>query len=111
MMDISGRPLCVVLLVALHVASTPAVQTSEPASFDAASIKRNVAADTRPRFETPPGRLNAVNVPLRFLIRQAYRVPESRILGGPAWLDSDRFDIRATVPAGATTGATPRPTR
>src|SRR6185436_12247670 len=37
------------------------------------------------------------NVPLRFAIRQAYRVPESRIIGGPAWLDVDRFDIVATA--------------
>jgi uncharacterized protein (TIGR03435 family) len=38
-----------------------------------------------------------VNVPLRFAIRQAYRLPESRVLGGPAWLDTDRFDIVATA--------------
>jgi len=93
-----------VLLLALPVASMAALQTPD-ASFDAASIKRNASADTRTRFDTPPSRLNAVNVPLRFLIRQAYRVPESRILGGPAWLDSDRFDIVATAAPGATTDA------
>ena len=71
-------------------------------SFEAASIKRNVTREARIRFETPPGRLNAVNVPLRFVIRQAYRVPESRIVGGPGWLDSDRFDILATAAGGAT---------
>jgi uncharacterized protein (TIGR03435 family) len=72
--------------------------TATPArSFDAVSIKRNTSGETRIRFEMPPGRLNAVNVPLRFAIRQAYRVPESRVLGGPAWLDTDRFDIAATA--------------
>ena len=93
-----------VLLLALPVASMAALQTPD-ASFDAASIKRNASADTRTRFDTSPSRLNAVNVPLRFLIRQAYRVPESRILGGPAWLDSDRFDIVATAAPGTTTDA------
>lgn len=92
------------LLLAMHVVAMAARQTPD-ASFDAASIKRNTSADTRTRFETPPNRLNAVNVPLRFLIRQAYRVPESRILSGPAWLDSDRFDIVATVPSGTSTDA------
>jgi uncharacterized protein (TIGR03435 family) len=73
-------------------------QTSVPTrSFDAVSIKRNTSGETRIRFETPPGRLTAVNVPLRFAIRQAYRLPESRVLGGPAWLDTDRFDIVATA--------------
>ena len=71
-------------------------QTPAP-SFDAVSIKRNTSGETRIRFEMPPGRLNAVNVPLRFAIRQAYRLPESRVLGGPAWLDTDRFDIAATA--------------
>jgi uncharacterized protein (TIGR03435 family) len=66
-------------------------------AFEAASVKRNTSGETRIRFETPPGRLTAVNVPLRFLIRQAYRLPEARILGGPSWLDRDRFDILATA--------------
>jgi bla regulator protein blaR1 len=69
--------------------------------FEVASIKRNVS-DGRVRFETPPGRLNAINAPLRFLIRQAYRVPEARIIGGPSWLDTDRFDVVATTPEAAT---------
>jgi uncharacterized protein (TIGR03435 family) len=48
----------------------------------------------------PPGALTAVNVPLRFAIRQAYRVPEARVLDGPAWLDTERFDIAAKAPPG-----------
>src|ERR1041384_3367652 len=70
--------------------------------FEVASIKRNVSEGVRVRFETPPGRLNAINAPLRFLIRQAYRVPEARIIGGPSWLDSDRFDVVATTTQRAT---------
>ena len=72
-------------------------------AFEAASVKRNTSGETRMRFETPPGRLTAVNVPLRFAIRQAWRVPESRIIGGPSWLGTDRFDITATAP-GVTAG-------
>ena len=74
-----------------------------PPSFEVASVKRNVAGTSRLRFEAPPGRLTAMNAPLRFLIRQAYRVPETRILGGPAWIDTERFDILANAPAGAAT--------
>ena len=72
-----------------------------PLSFEVASVKRNVSGGARLRFETPPGRLTATNAPLRFLIRQAYRVPEARILGGSAWIDTERFDILANAPAGA----------
>jgi uncharacterized protein (TIGR03435 family) len=90
-------------LVARGHAQTPAPATV--ATFEAASIRRNVSGETRVRFETPPGRLNAINVPLRFVIRQAYRVPEARIISGPGWIDSDRFDIVATA-TGASADAT-----
>jgi hypothetical protein len=90
-------------LVAPGYAQTPAPATV--ATFEAASIRRNVSGETRVRFETPPGRLTAVNVPLRFVIRQAYRVPEARIIGGPGWIDSERFDITATA-TGANADAT-----
>src|SRR5262245_14995437 len=36
------------------------------------------------------------------LIRLAYGVDDDRILGGPAWLENDRFDVLAKAPAGAT---------
>jgi uncharacterized protein (TIGR03435 family) len=75
-----------------------ALQTAPSTSFEAASIRPNTSGETRVRFEMPPGRLNAVNVPIRFAIRQAYRVPEARVVGGPAWLDKERFDILATAP-------------
>src|SRR5215471_9438416 len=65
-------------------------------SFEVASVKRHLSADeARVRFEMPRGRLVVVNAPLRFVIRQAYRVPEARIIGGPAWIDDERFDIQA----------------
>jgi uncharacterized protein (TIGR03435 family) len=92
--------------IALSLALAPLViigshaQTTPPATvvaFDAASIKRNVSGEARLRFEIPPGRVTAVNVPLRFVIRQAYRVPEARIIGGPSWIDTTRFDILATT--------------
>jgi len=67
-------------------------------SFEVASVKRHLSADeARVRFEMPRGRLVVVNAPLRFVIRQAYRVPEARIIGGPAWIDDERFDIQAAA--------------
>jgi uncharacterized protein (TIGR03435 family) len=95
------------LLLGAMPARTMRAQTSSAATakFEAASIRRNTSGETRIRFETPPGRLTAVNIPLRFAIRQAYRVPEARIIGGPSWLDTDRFDILATAGGEATSEA------
>jgi len=86
-----------VLMAALVALMVTRLATQVPA-FDAVSVKGNTTGETRTRFENPPGRFTAVNVPLRFLIRQAYRVPESRIFGGPSWIAVDRFDIAATAP-------------
>jgi hypothetical protein len=53
----------------------------------------------------------ATNVPLRYLIAAAYRMPVARVLGGPEWVGAasidlrfvggDRFDIAAKLPDGA----------
>ena len=42
------------------------------------------------------------------LVRMAYGVDANKVLGGPSWLEMDRFDIHAKVPAG-TTSATVKP--
>jgi uncharacterized protein (TIGR03435 family) len=70
-------------------------------TFEVASVKLNTSGDTRIRFEMPPGTLTAINVPVRFAVRQAYRLPEARVLGGPSWVDTERFDIVAKAPSGA----------
>jgi uncharacterized protein (TIGR03435 family) len=41
------------------------------------------------------GRFTAENMPLRLLIQHAYGVRSFQIIGGPAWIDSERFDIVA----------------
>jgi uncharacterized protein (TIGR03435 family) len=71
-------------------------------SFEAASIKTNKSSSPLVRLSMPTGRLSGVNVTLRMLIRNAYQLPDFRMIGGPLWIDSDRFDIEAT--AGAAVG-------
>src|SRR5215471_5229932 len=39
----------------------------------------------------------ATNVPLRELIRVAYGVLDSQIIGGPEWLSSEKYDVDATI--------------
>jgi uncharacterized protein (TIGR03435 family) len=36
------------------------------------------------------------------LVRTAYGVDPEKVLGGPSWLEMDRFDVFATTPAGST---------
>jgi uncharacterized protein (TIGR03435 family) len=48
-----------------------------------------------------PGRIRFTDMPLRVLIMRAYGVQSFQV-SGPSWMDSQRFDIVAKVPEGAT---------
>ena len=43
----------------------------------------------------PGGRFTTVNVPLWELIRRAYGLQRSQLVGGPDWIETARFDIVA----------------
>jgi uncharacterized protein (TIGR03435 family) len=72
-----------------------------PPSFEVASVKENRSGDLRSPIRTEPGgRFTATNVSLKFLIAEAFMGPQpvhlsSRIVGGPDWINSTRFDIIA----------------
>ena len=36
------------------------------------------------------------------LVKTAYGVDDDKVVGGPSWLGTDRFDVIAQAPAGAT---------
>jgi uncharacterized protein (TIGR03435 family) len=72
-----------------------AQQPPRPA-FDVASIKPNVSGVRGPTFAPMSGgRLTVENNPVTNLIGNAYGVRRNQIVGGPGWMDSDRFDIEA----------------
>jgi bla regulator protein blaR1 len=89
-------------------AQAPAAGVANP-TFDVASIKPNTTGDGRSLIEFPPGgRFTATGITLRMLIAMAYGTPQplsnSRIIGGPGWLGSDRFDIVAKTDSPVTPG-------
>jgi uncharacterized protein (TIGR03435 family) len=59
------------------------------------SVKENRSGETAGEgVPGGPGRFGAVNMTLRLLINQAYGgIPTSRILDGPDWADTVRFDV------------------
>src|SRR5262249_46667276 len=84
------------LLVPIAVVLAQAPQPQ----FEVASIKPNKSGDGRVMIGVQPGgRFNATNVPLKFLIRQAYQLQDFQIVGGPDWINSDRFDVIAKAEA------------
>jgi uncharacterized protein (TIGR03435 family) len=84
----------------------PPAANAPPASaklaFEVASVKQNVSGESRVSMRTQPGgRLIVTNVLVRNLIATAFVMADpqplirSRILGGPDWIDSERYDINA----------------
>jgi uncharacterized protein (TIGR03435 family) len=81
----------------LLVAQAPA-DGAKPLAFEVASITRNTSGDIGigsggSRFAM--GHVRLTNIPLRVLLSQAFRRRSNEIVGGPAWLDTDRWDIVA----------------
>jgi uncharacterized protein (TIGR03435 family) len=81
-----------------------AAQATAPArgpSFEVASIKPNNSSDLGGQFGVrPDGQLIVRNNSLRNIIRNAYQLQNYQMVGGPPWLDNDRFDITAKTPGG-----------
>src|SRR5580658_8760416 len=79
--------------------SVPANSSAVPnLKFDVASLKPSQADGPGPFGIRPaPGgrRYVASSVPLSLMIAVAYRLKGSQITGGPAWFNTDRFDMNA----------------
>ena len=95
------------LVVALGVLPPPAMPAPSaqagPArpGFEVASVKLHGNADVGPRgiSFSPSGRFAWNAMTLRQLLSSAYAELEfQQTVGGPGWIDSQRFDIAATSP-------------
>jgi uncharacterized protein (TIGR03435 family) len=85
-------------------------QQVEKLSFDVASIKPSAPMGSGPMVIAPkkggpgtddPGRITWNNATLANLLMTAYDVKRYQITG-PDWLNTERFDVAVTVPAGVT---------
>jgi uncharacterized protein (TIGR03435 family) len=65
-------------------------------AFEVVSIKPTQGQSLNSGFRGAAGGvLNATNVSVRLLIEYAYDVRDDQISGGPAWLDSERYEVLA----------------
>ncbi len=90
----------IVTLAALLVA-TASGQSPEDA-FEVASVRANPSRTGVRGHSFPGDRFEARNVPLGDLILVAYGepgqlLPPSQVSGGPSWMNTERFDISASV--------------
>jgi uncharacterized protein (TIGR03435 family) len=79
--------------------SVPAPDPNVPLYFEAASVKPS-NPDNPPGQgirRQPGGRFNTVNSPVRMLITFAYQIQGYQLVGGPDWINGERYDIIAKM--------------
>jgi uncharacterized protein (TIGR03435 family) len=96
---------CVAVALTFAIAILPLISGQsggalpKPA-FDVVSVKPNHSGAywfTVNSMKDKVGRFAATNISLKGLVTLAYEQDEARILGGPAWLESERYDMEAKV--------------
>jgi len=86
--------VALVLLTSAVLASSGQAQNAP--AFEVVSVKPSAAQnDQTTSFVQPGARYTAINVTLRMLVKTAYGVHDDQIAGGPAWIETERFDIAA----------------
>jgi bla regulator protein blaR1 len=91
---VKSRFLCAMAFVSL--VRMLYAQTQSNPSFEVASVKPNKSGDqASSSFVLPGSRYTATNVPLRTLVKSAYGLHDTQLVGGPNWINTERFDIRA----------------
>jgi uncharacterized protein (TIGR03435 family) len=81
------------------MAAESAIRAQAPSAapaFEVACIKRNVSGTTSASNRAlPGGRVTITNNTLRNMIRNFYRIQTFQMIGGPDWVDTDRWDVVA----------------
>jgi uncharacterized protein (TIGR03435 family) len=103
----------IAMLVALTLCmqgTIPAQDTQMQAKFEVASVRRASTETTsgarstgRGFVEITPQRASYRDITLKSLLAKAYNVKEFQI-SGPGWIDSDHYDVIATIPEGTPEG-------
>ena len=94
-----------ILKVAIVLGSTALFAQSQPPalSFEVATVKvapRPARNGGLFAVDTDPAMVRYSNITLKNLIAVAYRLDSRLILGGPAWLDNDPYEVVAKLPPG-----------
>jgi uncharacterized protein (TIGR03435 family) len=71
-------------------------------TFEAASVRQNKEGSQGGAWKSGDGNLTVRNLSLKRLTLFAFRLDDPQLIGGPGWLDTDRFDVVAKADAETT---------
>lgn len=89
----------VAVVVLCSFTATLSGQQAAP-SFEVTSVKPNRSGETALSNRFAPNLVSYGNTPLRVLVTFAYDVTPDKVVGGPEWIYTDRFDVTGTMPPG-----------
>jgi uncharacterized protein (TIGR03435 family) len=98
---------CIALLAVvsgLHLSGEQATPDDKRPTFAVASVKPNRSGEEALNNRFTQTQAAYINYPVRVLIYDAYRVNPDRLVGGPEWIRSDRFDVLGSIPPGSRPG-------
>ena len=101
-----ARWLAVAAVVCVLAGDVPHAQAPvlpKPRTFEVATVKPNTEGGGSSQRTSPNGTLTFINNTPRNIIRNAYGLQGAQVIGGPAWLDTDRYDVVAKADAPFTT--------
>jgi hypothetical protein len=96
------KHVILVLIFAMSVMPGVSQTPAQTPQFEVASVKPNNSGSQAISFLPSAGRFNAQNVTLSMLINRAYKVEDFQVVGAPAWVSSEHYDIDARADAAAT---------
>jgi uncharacterized protein (TIGR03435 family) len=88
--------LALALVIAVGAGTLQLLGARQPAAAPP-GVERTAAPAWRMVFDHPSGQMSIRGFTARDLVRYAYQLPTSRVIGGPAWLDSESFDLTTTI--------------
>ena len=84
-------------VLTIAIALPAALAQQPPITFEVASIKPSAPSPMGQHQVSigmaPGGRFTAQGVSARMLMSIGFGVKEHEVIGGPSWLDTERFDI------------------
>src|SRR5580700_4206522 len=94
--------LSITLLTALQISGQANPEAHTPLTFEVASVKPSASGLFGGIRPTEGGqRYVARGATVRFMIRATYHIIDDQIIGAPAWMNTERFDVegRAARPS------------
>jgi uncharacterized protein (TIGR03435 family) len=97
----------VLIVLAIAVVAIPMLcqaPAEGKAQFEVASVKVHPPPITMVGISNRGGRFIVTGFSLKMLVGRGYGVPDLKIVGAPAWADSERYDIEAKAPGDTAPG-------